>query len=109
MTLATLHLIACGWYLMACEPGGLHDTKCYPKKWAVTGDRRNLAVLTEEIIEEEPGEDPHKRRRKRDSGRDHGSGETMKNLTSGSMFSTFMISDIDIHSSLFCFPALSYQ
>ena len=97
---------------MACEPGGVHDTKCYAKQWAVKGDMRSGAKKKEEHKEKGAEKDHHKRRRKRDEG-DHGT--KMKIIANSSkigipsMFSTFMFSDIDIRPNFFRFPAVSYH
>lgn len=40
MTFAALHLIACRWYSLGCEPSGIKDAICDPKGWVIAGNLR---------------------------------------------------------------------
>ena len=69
VTFAALHLIACGWYALGCEPSGVPDAKCYPKGWALLGDKRanpngGDAHGEEEGEHGEEGDGDHHRKRR---------------------------------------------
>ena len=120
VTLATLHLIACGWYLMACEPGGLDHIKCYQNKWGILGDRRANAIVGKDdaIYHDHEDDDDHEEDNEQDvldeRGKKHSDYYGVKFNDSSkigipSMFSTFMFNDVDIYPTFMCFPAIPYQ